>query len=556
MSFTPLGDCAIVIDLGNDVEEGVASRVRALVANLGGAPPQGVVDIVPAHAQVAVFYDPVRIGDFKAFCREMEARVAQADDAAVAAVGRRVEIPTHYGGSSGPDLDAVSRSSGMAPEEVISLHSGAEYLVHAIGFVPGFPYLGGLPKRLVTPRRATPRAKVERGSVGIGGAQTGIYPIATPGGWNIIGRTPLWLFNPHRESPALLQVGDRVKFVPLSAAELEQQLMVAGAAEEEARRAREEAHREALQRGAGLEVSSAGMFTTVQDCGRPNHRAAGVSPGGAADPFGLRVANLLVGNPEGAAALEFTLVGPEIVFHHDALIALGGAEFGGMPRWQPLSISRGTRLKLGVAKNGYRGYLAVAGGIAVSPVLGSRSTNVRGGFGGLEGRILRDRDRLPVVPVQRRVTGRWHIDERMLPVYSHAPILRVLPGAQAPDFGRALYTRAFTVSPQLDRMGVRLRGESLGHAWGGDPTSKVIAPGTIQVPPDGQPIILLADAQTIAGHTQVAHVISVDLPLVAQLRSGDTVRFREVSLEEAHELARAREHALAMLHEGLAEKLS
>jgi antagonist of KipI len=555
MRLSPLGDCAVVIDVGNAIEEATASRVRALTADFAGNRPAGVVDVVPAFAQVTVFYDPSQIGDFSAFCHELEHRVAHAEDSAVAATGRHVEIPTHYGGVSGSDLDAVSRHTGLTPAEVIALHSGAEYLVHAIGFAPGFPYLGGLPERLATPRRATPRARVAAGSVGIGGAQTGIYPVATPGGWNVIGRTPLRLFDPFRENPAWLHVGDRVKFQPISAEELVDATAEAAAEADPALGVHDERGGEVVRREAALEVARAGMFTTVQDCGRPNHRAAGVAVGGAADPIALRVANLLVGNPEGAAALEFTLVGPEIVFHDDSLIALGGAEFGGIPRWQPFRVERGSRLKLGLARSGYRGYLAVAGGIAVEPVLGSRSTHVRAGFGGLAGRVLRDGDRLPVAWVRRRVLGRWHIDERILPAYTSTPVLRVLPGAQAAEFDRALFAGEFTVSPQLDRMGVRLRGQRLRRASSTELLSTAVTAGTIQVPPDGQPIVLLADAQTIGGYPQVAHVIGVDLPVVAQLRPGDKVRFCEITLAEAHELARAKEHALAMLHEGLAEKL-
>jgi antagonist of KipI len=297
-----------------------------------------------------------------------------------------------------------------------------------------------------------------------------------------------------------------------------------------------------------------GMLTTVQDLGRPGHRAAGVRAGGAMDPFALRVANFLVGNAEAAAAFELTLIGPEIVFSADGLIAVAGAEFAGVPSWRPLAVRAGERIKFGAALKGCRGYLAVAGGVAVATVLGSRATDLRGGFGGFTGRALHDGDVVPAAPVARRVAAGWRIDERILPQYSATPTVRVLSGAQAAEFADGWAGAEFKVTAQSDRMGVRLAGPELKRTATEELLSSAVAPGTVQVPPDGQPIVLMADAQTIGGYPQLAHVIGVDLPLVAQLRPGDTVRFQKVELNEAHQLILARERTLALLHEGLAEK--
>ena len=304
-------------------------------------------------------------------------------------------------------------------------------------------------------------------------------------------------------------------------------------------------------------VARSGMLTTVQDLGRRGHRAIGVPLSGAMDSFALRVANLLVGNPEDAAALECALVGPELVFHSDTLIAVTGATFEGIENWRPMVIRGGQRLKLGPARSGCRGYVAVAGGIDVPVVLGSRSTYLRGSFGGFEGRALHDGDRLTVAATSRRVAEHWRIDLRIVPAYSAEPTVRVVRGAQADEFGRVLYGTEFKILPQSDRMGVRLGGPRLARIGGQeDLVSSAVAPGTVQVPPDGQPIILMADAQTIGGYPKVAHVINVDLPLVAQLRPGDRLKFAEITLAEAQDLAREREHVLAMLHEGLNQKLS
>ncbi len=304
-----------------------------------------------------------------------------------------------------------------------------------------------------------------------------------------------------------------------------------------------------------ITVIRGGMLTTVQDRGRPGHRAAGVPLGGAVDPFASRVANLLVGNDEDAAVLECTLLGPELAFSADTLVALGGVDFDGLPAWQPRVVRAGENLRLGAARSGCRGYLAVAGGIDVPPVLGSRSTYLRGGFGGFQGRALRDGDVLAVPDVTRRMTEHWRIDARILPAYGASPVVRVVRGAQLDEFGGALFAAEFRLLPQSDRMGIRLGGSKLVRIGGaGELVSTAVAPGTVQVPADGQPIILMADAQTLGGYPQAANVISVDLPLVAQLRPGDRVRFVEVPLDEAQRLAVSREHVLAMLHEGLMQK--
>jgi KipI family sensor histidine kinase inhibitor len=553
MTLAPLGDSAVVLSLGDVVDDTVTARVQAVAHALQREPLPGIVDIVPAFATVTVVYAIAQIRNYAAWAIELQQRAAAALPDAGVAAGNVVEIPTCYGGEYGPDLEEVAQRAGLTPPAVIELHAGGSYRVQAIGFVPGFVYLGGLPGNLHTPRRTTPRVRIDAGAVGIGGAQTGVYPVATPGGWNIIGRTPLRMFDPQRTPPARLQAGDRVKFCAISATEFTD-LEQTTAAHTSAAPSMSEHARE---RGglASVRVIRAGMQTTIQDLGRPGFRAIGVPLSGAADPFALRLANLLVGNPENTAALEFALLGPEIEFSHDTLIALTGADFGRVPRWRPLRVRAGSRLRLGSTAEGCRGYLAIAGGFAVDPVLGSASTFLRGMLGGLEGRALRDGDVLPVHPVIRQSSGHWHIDDRVLPAYSHSTRVRVIAGAQASEFPEEFYTATYQVTGHSDRMGVRLSGASLPRASTTELRSAPVVPGVVQVPPDGQPIVLLADAQTIGGYPQIAHVITIDLPLMAQLRPGDTVQFAPVTLAEAHELALAREHALAMLRQGLAQKL-
>lgn len=222
MRFAALGDSAVVVECDGGAEASALSRVRALAAALTSEHRAGIDDVVPAYATVTVFYDPVRFAanetrPYEQVCHYIAERAALVTATTLGETEsfRRIEIPVCYGGDHGPDLGLVAKHCGLSEEAVVAAHSGADYAVHAIGFAPGFPYLGGLPEVLHTPRRATPRTSVPAGSVGIGGAQTGVYPLATPGGWQLIGRTPLRLFDVARAEPALLRAGDRVTFRPI-----------------------------------------------------------------------------------------------------------------------------------------------------------------------------------------------------------------------------------------------------------------------------------------------------------------------------------------------------
>lgn len=221
---TPLGDRALLVTVGDRIADSTRRRVQAAVARLVAMPHPAVTDVVPAFATVAVHYDPARVAHggvppHEAMTRWIAARLASLPDASHAGDAldtpdvRLVEIPVRYGGADGPDLELVAAARGLSPAEVVARHAAAEYVVHFVGFMPGFAYLGGLDPALATPRRDVPRQQVPAGSVGIGGAQTGVYPVASPGGWQLIGRTPLALFDPAREPASLLRTGDHVRFV-------------------------------------------------------------------------------------------------------------------------------------------------------------------------------------------------------------------------------------------------------------------------------------------------------------------------------------------------------
>jgi antagonist of KipI len=305
-----------------------------------------------------------------------------------------------------------------------------------------------------------------------------------------------------------------------------------------------------------MKLIRGGMLTTVQDLGRPGFRAAGVPSGGAMDGWALRLINLLVGNAEQAAGLEMTLVGPEIEFSKDAVIAVAGTMAGAPEPWRPHHIRAGERVILGRLINGCRAYLAVSGGLDVPEVLGGRGTDLRAGWGGWQGRALREGDVLPVgLAGAAPVVGNWWLDPGVYPLRATEPVLRFVRGAQADEFSADCLKGAFMVQSQSDRMGLRFKGPVLTRISTEELISTAVMPGTVQVPPDGQPIVLGVDAQTIGGYPQVAHVISMDLSVLAQLRPGDQVHFQEVSLAEAHHLLRKREETLAILREGLAKKL-
>jgi inhibitor of KinA len=234
MEITPLGDSALIIrvrDRFEDAPDETLGEVLSIFHCLESAAIPGVIELAPAYTTVAVFFDPLQIANAGAERNEVFDWFAERVRTAVAGVadlgrsttlsGRVVEIPVCYDSEFALDLEDVARHARISPRQIVDLHSAAEYRVGCIGFTPGFPFLTGLPKTLATPRRATPRKEIPAGSVGIGGAQTGVYPLRSPGGWNLIGRTPVRLFDPAENPPTLLRMGDRVRFRVITRAEFE-----------------------------------------------------------------------------------------------------------------------------------------------------------------------------------------------------------------------------------------------------------------------------------------------------------------------------------------------
>jgi KipI family sensor histidine kinase inhibitor len=531
MAWSALGDCAWLFRAaGTDSRERLA-RVLELAERLTEYRIPAIHDIVTSFETLAVHFDPA---DGEQVMRWLQT-VAPPAGGTGSASGRVVEVPVEYGGACGPDLADAAASLAIAPEELVRLHGAAQYTVAALGFSPGFPYLTGLPQQLELPRRTTPRP-VAAGSVAIAGAQAGIYPCASQGGWHVIGRTSVKLFDPDSPTPSLLKAGDRVRFV-------------SGSCENTAVEA------PAFIPTGGLEVLDAGGFTTVQDAGRPGFQHFGVSPGGAADPVMAAVVNRLVGNPDDAAVLECAMRGPLLRFHQAARVAWLG--WNDDMAGRPVELQAGTEIDLRGRTRALRGYLAVAGGIDVPLVLGSRATDVRAGFGGLQGRALRSGDRLPVGrPAAGPHPGDWRVNRPQAPPPDGLLELRFLPGVRQSWFTqethRAFRGGVYQVSPMSDRMGVRLDGAALERDETGELLSQPVVAGSVQVPPDGRPIVLLAERQTIGGYPQIAQVISADLPKLARAWPGTRLRFREVSLEAARDAWRAHQREMALLRAGLA----
>ena len=527
MEWRALGDSAWLFEACEEDAPRRLDRVLKLVSLLERARIPEVLDVVSSFASVAVYFAP---SDGAMVLAWLSALDPQGADGARDA-GRTVEIPVAYG-----DLEEVTRTLGRTREEVVRLHSSADYTVAALGFAPGFPYLTGLPHELALPRLATPR-KVEAGSVAIAGGQAGIYPCDSQGGWHILGVTSAEMFRPEAEPPTLLRPGDKVRFVPVKDAPATRRPPPEWRAVD-----------------GGLEIIEPGPLTSVQDLGRVGFRHLGVALGGAADPISQRVANRLVGNPDNAAVLECGLRGPVLKFHQRSRIAFVG--WADLRAGSVIEVKSGGEIDFRGRLRSVRGYVAIAGGIDVPHVMGSRATDLRSGFGGFRGRHLMAGDRLPIGPPHDGPKpGRWRTGWPEAAGPGQMIELRFLPGMQMEWFStraqRRFRSTEFAVSTMSDRMVVRLEGATLELADLREMVSQPVVPGSVQVPPNGKPIVLMPECQTIGGYPQIGHVISADLPELARAWPGTKVRFREVSLDEARRAWHEQEQGMGLLQAGL-----
>jgi len=559
----PLGDDALLVRLGDELSEELNGRARSLAdaveaAKAAGPAGEGIIEASPAYSSVLVDFDPLLTTHAK-----VEAFVRSARPSVPGGEARRVvRVPVAYGGDAGPDLESIAAEAGLSADEVAAAHRGRDYPVYMLGFAPGFPYLGGVDERIASGRLKTPRPRIPAGSVGIAGRQTGVYPFDSPGGWKLIGRTPMRLFDPRKEPPAVLRPGDLVRFYPIGHDEFESMSREPGGIADE----REDpCDSPSGPESAAIRVVKPGLSTTIQDLGRRGYQKYGVSVSGAMDRLSARLANRLVGNAPSAACLETTLIGPTLEFLSDAEFAVAGAptpmtlDGEPVPMHARVRARRGSVLEMPPVGRGARSYVAVAGGFAVEPALGSRSTYARARLGGVSGRRLEAGDLLPIgrpganlgpgdrdrEPVRARTPG--------VPLYaaSETARVRVVPGPEADALGpgclEAFASREYRVSADSDRMGYRLEGrDPLPMAgWGArEMLSSAVNFGTVQAPPSGMPIVMMADRQTCGGYPRLASVIGADLGVLAQVPPGGVVRFEIVSAAEAGAALLEREREL------------
>jgi KipI family sensor histidine kinase inhibitor len=517
-----LGDTALLREAADADEAGTLAEI------LRRSSEPGVLDVVAGLDSVVVHLDPA-VTERELVAEELRRARART----VRRRGRTVVLPTSF---EGPDIEEVGEMSGLGAEGVRQALMSASLRVSVLGFTPGFAYLSGLPAPLAAvPRRATPRQSVPAGSVALAGGYAAVYPQSTPGGWQLIGRTDAVLFDPEVVPYAVLRPGDRVRFKPVSA-----DALAPAPPEPGPRLSRRDD-------GCVFVVESPGTFTTLQDRGRLGFAHLGVPRAGAADPVAYALANALVGNQPGSACLEVTATGPDLRCRRDTYLAVVGWDtavaIDGRPvkTGRVLPIAPGQRLSVGSAGRALRAYVAVRGGFTGPLVFGSRSADRLVGLGGgplVAGDELSSRE------------GEGPMADHLRPGSVDAGagqsrVLRVLPVEDGSWVG-GLLGRAFVVEPASDRVGIRVRPvEGDAVPGGGGAVSAGTTVGTVQLPPEGNPVLLLPDHATLGGYRVGAVVISADWGELGRCRPGDTLELAPVGLEEADEARRALRRAVA-----------
>jgi KipI family sensor histidine kinase inhibitor len=519
------GDRAILVECASWREALLLTR------ELLSHPFGGQEEVIQGEASVlAAFADTRSARAAQSLLREQAAAELTPEPA------RRVRVDVVY---DGPDLDTAGELTGLGPGGVARVHAETTWTVAFAGFAPGFAYLIAPHERLRVARRTEPRTRVPTGSVALGGTYSAVYPRESPGGWHLIGRSPTVMWDVERDPPATLQPGDQVTFTPVRDAV---SLVPAPAATPKTAKK----PTAAMPASPALIIDKPGFYATIQDTGRRGLGHLGVGRSGALDARSLAEANWLAGNPAGAAGVEIAPGGFECRAAGDLVLAVTGATaaltIGGpgdderpAPFRTPFLLRDGERLSFGAPRAGFRFYLAVRGGVAVTPVLGSRSTDTLSSLGPppLRGGV--------VIPVGAGEAGEvWYADETPAeparePASESAKERPVaLPVALGPrddlfatEAVERLFGSTWTVSPAADRVGLRLSGGDgpLPVEAAGELPSEGMATGSIQVPPSGNPILFLNDHPVTGGYPVIGVVSTDALRLAAQLAPGDQIVF-------------------------------
>lgn len=542
VGIRPSGDRAILVELSS------LDAVLSLQRQLDAEPIPGQLDVVAAATTVLVAADsPASLSALVRRVRSLDLASGQQRP------GELVVIETVYDGA---DLDEAAALAGMSRESLVAAHAEQVWNAAFGGFAPGFAYLAG-DGALDVPRRSSPRTAVPAGAVALAGTYSAVYPRQSPGGWQLIGHTSAVMWDLERPDPALVRPGDRVRFKPVR----ERAAVTAPGGPGASKGTRRgptapldaQAPPTPSTSGPGLVVVSTGMQCTVQDLGRPGLASLGVSAAGAMDRASLRRANRLAGNPEAAAALEALFGGLALRAASDQVLAVTGARVplsiarsetarseGGTdddaptpssvrhaPLDAPFALLAGETLTVGAPTAGLRTYIAVRGGLDVPEALGSRSTDTLSGIGP---EPLRAGSRLGVLPTRgAQIVG---LPEEPPRLPEGTAVLRVVPGPRQDWFTsasrEAFYAEEWTVTPQSNRVGLRLSGPELERERQGELKSEGTVLGSVQVPPNGQPVLFLADHPVTGGYPVIGVVLDADLDRAGQLPPGARVRFAPV----------------------------
>ncbi|MDZ4328662.1 MAG: 5-oxoprolinase/urea amidolyase family protein [Pseudomonas sp.] len=513
MRFLPVNLDALLVEL-KDLDETLALFDALIAESI-----VGVEEIIPAARTLLIQFRPSAITQ-----QALVDCIAGQDLSQRSAIEhRRVEIPVHY---NGEDLDEVATLLGISRAEVVRRHTAQDYSVAFCGFAPGFAYLTGGADFQV-PRRQTPRTRIPAGAVALAGEFSGVYPQASPGGWQIIGVTPLQMWDLNRAESALLRPGYKVRFTdagPLPAGGLPAPSVPASAA---------------TPTGAYLEIMTPGLHSVLQDMGRPGQTGQGVSRSGALDLGALRAANRAVGNRSDMACVESVLGGLSFVCHGRAMIAVTGAQTpvtitnaSGLQwqasNYQPIELDVGDRVSLGSPLAGLRSYLAIRGGFEVTPVLGSLSTDTLAQVGPP---ALAVGDRLGFATLTTGTSVSLNEAPAFeLPTAANIVTLDVVMGPRTDWFTeeaiQRLSSQLWRVTSQSNRVGIRLAGETpLERTNHQELPSEGTSVGAIQVPASGQPVLFLADHPLTGGYPVIAAVASYHLDLAGQIPVNAQIRF-------------------------------
>ncbi|PQQ32090.1 allophanate hydrolase [Photorhabdus luminescens] len=528
MRFLPVNLDAIIVEL-HDLNE-----TLALFDSLNARPIAGVEEIIPAARTLLIRFRPNVVSTVK-LAKEINGRNLNTLNRTT---GKLVEIPVYY---NGDDLVEVAEILGITTQEVIKRHTESEYTVAFTGFAPGFAYLVANSDCLHVPRRMTPRARIPAGSVGLAGEFSGIYPQASPGGWQIIGITPERMWDLSRSPSSLLQPGFRVRFRDQGKGTTITKPVPPITPIEDVLSSQVDKH-------ASLKILTTGIQTLFQDLGRSGQASLGISAAGALDKTALKSANRIVGNPSDNACLEITQGGLSFISHGNVIIAVTGADCPitvqtasgrkfQVDGYQPVDLSDGDKVTLGTPKAGVRSYLAVRGGFAKQPILSSLSYDTLAHIGPSPIAIG---DTLDILTLTQ--CSAVSMDESPafnMPATDDIVTLDIILGPRTDWFTTEalslLKSQLWQVTLQSNRVGIRLYGDTplsrLNHK---ELPSEGTTTGAIQVPASGQPVLFLADHPLTGGYPVIGSVASYHLDLAGQIPVNARIRFNPIT--EFHEI--------------------